>query len=344
MPHTPMSVTATFFLPAIHERPTGGNLYNRRVIDGLRGRISVDVRVHTRDRLTAPDRALPGPHVAVVDSLLLHELDDCRSWMARLDADHLVLLVHYLDLLDPVHAERHRLQRERRCLSLFDRSIATSRFVKRQLSGEFVSSDRVVVIRPGTGRSFRRPGDRTDHDVPRILTVASLLPGKGLVEAVDVLESVDEECWRWTVVGDDSLDRAYADRLRQRIAETPVRERIELAGPVDADEIVAQYDAADLFFLPSEFETCSMVTMEAMSRGLPVVAYDVGGLGELVEEGKTGFLAALGDTQAVSDRISLLLADHGERRRLGKAAREASRAFETWDETADRFVRMLRGL
>ena len=72
-----------------------------------------------------------------------------------------------------------------------------------------------------------------------------------------------------------------------------------------------------------------MVAREAMAYGRPVVATAVGGLVDAVEDGVTGVLVAARDRAGLADAVGRLLADAGERRRLGDAAR--SSALERWD-------------
>ena len=92
----------------------------------------------------------------------------------------------------------------------------------------------------------------------------------------------------------------------------------------DVPEILA---AADLFALASRWEGCPLSVMEAMAAGLPVVAAAVGGVPELVEDGVTGILAPLDDTDALGRALALLAYDPQRRRAMGNAARRTRRKF-----------------
>ncbi len=81
------------------------------------------------------------------------------------------------------------------------------------------------------------------------------------------------------------------------------------------------YNLADFFVLPSLQESLSYMTMEAMACGKPVVAFDSGGVRDLVLDEKTGFLVPLRDIKALADKISLLISDSALRTALGEAAR-----------------------
>ncbi len=88
--------------------------------------------------------------------------------------------------------------------------------------------------------------------------------------------------------------------------------------------------AADMFVLPSFFEGLPMSVIEAMLCGLPVVASDIRGVQEEVEQGRTGLLVRPGDVGALRDAIGRVAGDPSLRRRLGEAGR--TRAVALFDE------------
>jgi len=93
-------------------------------------------------------------------------------------------------------------------------------------------------------------------------------------------------------------------------------------------DVAALLAGADLFVLPSLTEGMPAAIIEAGLAGLPVVAYDVGGIDEVVRHGETGALVAVNDEQALADAVTRLALDGGRREAMGAAARTACRAFE----------------
>jgi glycosyltransferase involved in cell wall biosynthesis len=103
--------------------------------------------------------------------------------------------------------------------------------------------------------------------------------------------------------------------------------RVELLGArADVPDLLAR---SDVFVLSSRSEGFPVSVLEAMAAGLPVVATDVGGVGEAVEDGETGFLIPAADSEALAAALERLLVDGELRRRLGAAGR--ARALRLFD-------------
>ena len=118
------------------------------------------------------------------------------------------------------------------------------------------------------------------------------------------------------------------DALASRIRELGLRETVEISGYVDRDTFFA---GIDMLVLCSTLENLPFSLMEAMSRGLPVVATSVGGVPDLVEDGVTGYLVPPGQVDMLSQRLQALVRDDALRDCLGAAGRrklEAEFALE----------------
>ena len=102
------------------------------------------------------------------------------------------------------------------------------------------------------------------------------------------------------------------------------------------DDVAPFLQAADLLLLPSASESFGLVALEAMASSVPVVASRVGGLPEVVPDGKAGFLLPAGDVEAMAARVVQLLTDEGLHTRFAAAGRRQAARFGC-DEVVPRF-------
>jgi len=200
--------------------------------------------------------------------------------------------------------------------------VAPSRWIadeakKSSLLGEFA----VSVIPYGVNTEIYQPGGRkaardqfgVPADAKVILFVADWANEKRkglavLFDAIRKIEAIPELC----VV---TIGRAM---LEQDVG----RPRISLDYVSDENTMSKVYNTADVFVIPSLQDNFPNTALEALACGVPVVGFGVGGLREIVREGKTGKLAVAGDARALSDAIAALLHDSA---RLGVMAEESRR-------------------
>jgi glycosyltransferase involved in cell wall biosynthesis len=140
---------------------------------------------------------------------------------------------------------------------------------------------------------------------------------RGLLWLIDCLGTLarEDRPFRLVVAGDGpcrgELEAAAAHHLPGRV---------RFVGRIPREEMAAFYSAGDLFAFPGIRESLGMVFLEAQSCGLPVVAFDNGGIPEVVAHGESGFLTAPFDRRAFAGRVERLLADGDLRARMGRAA------------------------
>jgi glycosyltransferase involved in cell wall biosynthesis len=119
---------------------------------------------------------------------------------------------------------------------------------------------------------------------------------------VDAVSSLDRDDVALVFVGDGTLRPEVERRARERL-----RGRLTITGVVDDPR--ALIAGADVFALPSRWEGLPRAVVEALDAGLPVVASDVGGVSEVIADGRTGLLVAPEDTSALAAAIVRLLDD-----------------------------------
>jgi glycogen(starch) synthase len=130
--------------------------------------------------------------------------------------------------------------------------------------------------------------------------------------------------------------------LRERARALRLGRAVAFAGFVPDAELAALVAAADCAVVPSRYEPFGMVALEAGAAGTPVVAADVGGLAEVVADGRLGVRFPAGDAAALAGAVSRLLADPELGARLVRAGQAALAAEHGWARVAERTVEVYR--
>lgn len=348
----PMSLRSVHFVmpggvddPA---KPSGGNAYDRRISLDLPG-FGWQVHKHAvagdwprpgadaREELARTLRELPDGTVVLLDGLVACGVPEIV--VPEAERLRLAVLVH-LPLgdetgLDPVvAAELDAL--ERATLRGVPSVIATSDWaVRRLVSHHGLAPDRVHMAAPGADIAPLASG--TDG-VSRLLCVAAVTPRKGQHRLVEALAAVTDLPWSCVCVGGLEQDPEYVADLRALIARHGLQDRLHLAGPQAGAQLDASYAAADLMVLTSYAETYGMAVTEALARGIPVLATDVGGLPEAVgrapDGGVPGILVPPENPAALAAELRGWFGEADVRRRLKAAARGRRAALDGWAATA----------
>lgn len=140
------------------------------------------------------------------------------------------------------------------------------------------------------------------------------------------------------VVGDDGARRDAPAFLRDRALPAAVRQRIRLLGPQPPAAVAALRRAASVVLVPSRYENFPLALLEAMSDGCPVIASAVGGIPEIVTDGRDGVLVPAGDPGALAAALRSLLSNPEAAARMGAAARARYRTTWTPEAVAARMA------
>ncbi len=122
----------------------------------------------------------------------------------------------------------------------------------------------------------------------------------------------------------------HTEELQKLAAALHMRDRIIFLGEIDQQELFALYRYAAVYAFPSEREDFGIVVIEAMGQGLPVVAWNVGGPTDTVEDGVTGYLVEGYDKKQYAQRLAELLDNPALRERMGRAGIERVREKFSW--------------
>ncbi|MFW5837878.1 MAG: glycosyltransferase [Desulfovibrionaceae bacterium] len=204
-----------------------------------------------------------------------------------------------------------------------DGAVVNSFACREVLARRLVSRKRVNVVynsyegEPG-------PRERAGGERPQALYVGNMAPVKGFdvfLRAVKrYAETHDPYAVRFKALGIELL-KQFGDRF-----EPEVLKLVESPGHVGHGEVVESLQEADVFVLTSRQESMPNTMLEAFAMGLPAVSTRAGGAAELIRDGVNGHLCEVEDAACVAERMARLLADPGERRRMGLVNRELVRA------------------
>ena len=337
-------------VPGPIDQKTGGYIYDRRMVDGLRVRgWQVDVRsvagafpatdAAARERLAAALAGLPDGARVVIDGLALGGLPaPVRAERARL---RILALVHH-PLADETGLDEPRRARfealEREALAACAGVLVTSAFTARRLEGYGVAPARVRAVRPGTDPAPLAAGPGPG-DPPLLLSVGSVTPRKGQRVLAGALSRLETLPWSCVFAGSSERDPAYAADVAAFVREAGLADRVRFAGECATAELDRLYHRASLFVLPSCFEGYGMALADALARGLPVVSTTGGAIPHTVPA-DAGVLVAPGDEAALAEALHRLLVEPAgaERRRtLAAAARRHAGTLPDWSGAARRF-------
>lgn len=173
----------------------------------------------------------------------------------------------------------------------------------------------------------------------RMLFVGTLVPRKSvdhLVRAVGEVandhRAVADRPWRAGLqlrIAGPVADPTSEREVRRAMEECRLRERVTLLGPISHEELIDEYARAQVLLMGSREETTPQAVAQAMACGLPVIASRVGGIPDMVEDGRTALLFPHGDVAACAEHIRRMLDDDAFRASMEHRARvEAEKRFD----------------
>ena len=169
---------------------------------------------------------------------------------------------------------------------------------------------------------------------PLFVSVGRLETYKGFHDSLEALKRAAPYLpadWGWLVVGEGPLRHSLQG------AAAGIQDNVQFTGRVGEQTLHALYAGSDVFLHPTRFEGSSLVTLEAMAHGLPVVASRAGGIPDKVKHGVNGLLVNPGDIDALTSEILKMANAPDERARMG---RESVRLLEPflWPRIAQRVI------
>ncbi|MGD7705479.1 glycosyltransferase [Microlunatus sp. Y2014] len=184
--------------------------------------------------------------------------------------------------------------------------------------------------------SYEDAAAAATHDpaVPSILFVGRLDGEKKVDELIKAFAQLPaDRPAHLDLVGDGSC----RDEWKKLVADLGIADRVTFHGYISEEDLLAAYGRCDVFCMPGIAELQSLVTLEAMAAGKPVVAADAMALPHLVHPGENGYLFTPGNITELRDHLATLVGDPELRERYGRASHDivSKHSFAT---TLDRFA------
>ena len=340
---------------------SGGFLYDRMLVDALRAAgDTVDVfplpwRSWPRGLTMGFDRRHAASLLDWDGDLLLQDelahppLAVVNPLLRRSRAVRLVSIVHHLRLSEaPPPVVRAAVRRvEQSYLASVDGFIFNSTTTRAAVETLLGRAAPGVVATPGGDRlgpaaaeavilaRCRRPGPL------RVLFAGNHIPRKGLHTLVRALTLLPRESWTLTAAGSRTADPAYTRRVERLAAQKGVASQVSFPGHLDDAALAQAYGDHHVLAVPSSYEGFGIVYLEAMACGVVPLASKAGGAAEIVEHGRSGFLAAPGRVREIAAALAGLAADRDRLSRMALEARRRFTAFPGWQASMASAVRWL---
>lgn len=159
------------------------------------------------------------------------------------------------------------------------------------------------------------------------MTVGRLIESKHHDRLIKIFKDASLPGWKLVIVGGNALKQKGSASLNKLIKELGMEDKVELKGAVS--DVEPYYNKSKIFALTSSSEGFPNVIGEAMSAGLPVIAYDcVAGPSDLIDEENTGFLIPLFNDKKYMEKMKLLVNNVDLRVKMGRSGREKINEYD----------------
>ncbi len=335
---------------------TGGNVFDRMLVAGLRAR-GDEVKV-----ISLPPRGFAGrlsDNFVVlpredVDVLLQDELSHLSLLLpnTRRRTYPVVSIVHNLHSSEPRPRWQNTLYRpiERRYLGSVDGLIFNSFATLNSVRDRLGINKSYIVAAPGGDRlgslAAAAVKSRAFGSGPlRLIFLANVTALKGLHVLLDALALLDPRLFELDIVGSCQVQPEYARAMRRKASRLGAC--IVFHGALDGKALAGKLRRAQVMVIPSYYEGFGIAYLEGMAFGLPAIGTHAGAIPETIHTGVTGFLIAPGDSRDLATHLNTLASDRRVLARMATSAIGYYKSRPTWDDCTavirDFLVRILAG-
>ncbi len=225
---------------------------------------------------------------------------------------------------------------------------------KRNLDFVEINEDKMDVVKGGVACSRFKPTESKDHSKIKIVHVSRFVKFKGIENSINAVAEVSKKTDKkieFILVGDGP----EKENLKKIIEEKNISDLVIFTGAVPVDKVHEYYNNSDIFLhLPithkkverggsyEHVETMGRSFCEAGASGIPSICYGVGGVPEIVEDGKTGFVLKEGDLYAAIRRLFLLVENEKIREKMGESSRKKAVNEFDWNILFTKYLEILQ--
>jgi len=334
---------------------SGGYFYDRQLVHSLRAAghslqvISLPWRnylAHLSDNFTF---RLP----ADLDLLIEDELNHPSLLAANRHKPYpVVSLVHHLRSSEQRPAWQNTLYRqvEKQYLRSVDAFLFNSQTTQNVVARLIGNSQPALLAYPPTDRFGPALPEslvlqRSQEPGPlRLVFLGSLIPRKGLGTLLKALALLPPRTARLDIIGPLTADPAHAAAMRQLSRRLGLEDRVKFQGPLNNEPLAQVLRQAQALVVPSSYEGFGIVYLEGMGFGLPAIGTSLGAAPEVIDDNRTGFVIAPGDSSSLAHKIETLQANRAFLAELSLNALARYQAQPSWQQTASQIHTFLLGL
>jgi glycosyltransferase involved in cell wall biosynthesis len=339
-----------FLIPGDINTLTGGYVYDKKIFAGLSEK-GHKVTIHQlgedfpfpKETSLAESkkilREIPPGEPVIIDSLAFGPMISVISEYYRKNS--IIALVHLPLSFNPgfsAEISGNFAKQEKTAFDFTAGIVTTSSYTCRLLAGYNIDPSRIDIIKPGAEAKERKiiylPFPK------KLLCIGSYLENKGQSLLIKALALLKDKDWILNCYGNPDLDRKYFEGLQVLIKNLNLEEKVLLHGIVLHEKLSKIYLEADLFVLPSHFETYGMVLAEALVHGLPVIASTGGGILDTVPASMGKFFNPGNELDLVKI-IKLILEDPTIYSEMCNNAAMYYRQANSWATSVELFEQML---
>lgn len=199
--------------------------------------------------------------------------------------------------------------------------VAVSEY-SRQLAQKHYPVD-IKVVPNGVDLNVLDPGSIQVNKPPMITFAGRFMPQKNLINLVRIMAQLKDLDWKFIMLGEGPL---RAD-IEHEIAKAGMQERFKLTGWVTTDDVTDSFKESDILFMPSLVEGLPIAGVQGLAMGLAIVGSRVGGLIDIVEQGKNGYLYSPENVEAMQNALRQLISNQDKLLSFRRQSREFAERF-----------------